>query len=289
MLSASELWDSIKCLLFSLMEKYVPTKTIKGDKNHKPWITRDVRTIRHKERHLYKKARNSSSQRDLHKYKKIKARAQKLQRQAYWTYVNTIIDSTDDTEKPSSQKRFWRYIKSLRKDNTGVAPLKENGRLYTEPKAKANILNRQYQSVFTREDVTSVPTPDGTPFPDMPTISISIKGVEALLKKINPQKAAGPDGIPAKILKECAEELAPILTILFTKTLEEGTLPEDWKEANITAVFKKGDRNIAANYRPVSLTSICCKLQEHVIVSSVMKHLESHNILTDCQHGFRAR
>ena len=57
----------------------------------------------------------------------------------------------------------------------------------------------------------------------------------------------------------------------------------------MTAIFKKGDRFKASNYRPVSLTSLCCKLQEHIIVSNTMKHLEHHKILTDCQHGFRAR
>ena len=63
----------------------------------------------------------------------------------------------------------------------------------------------------------------------------------------------------------------------------------DWRSANVTAIFKKGDRFKASNYRPVSLTSLCCKLQEHIIVSSTVKHLEHHKILTDCQHGFRAR
>ena len=57
----------------------------------------------------------------------------------------------------------------------------------------------------------------------------------------------------------------------------------------MTAIFKKGEKFKASNYRPVSLTSICCKIQEHVITSNVLKHLDEHNILTDCQHGFRAR
>ena len=66
-------------------------------------------------------------------------------------------------------------------------------------------------------------------------------------------------------------------------------MPEDWRHANVTAIFKKGTRHDAANYRPVSLTSLCCKLLEHVIVSKTVKHLERHNILNDCQHGFRAK
>ena len=95
--------------------------------------------------------------------------------------------------------------------------------------------------------------------------------------------------IPARILKDLAKELSPFLTEIFQRSLADGEVPMEWRSANMTAIFKKGDRFRASNYRPVSLTSLCCKLQEHIIVSNTMKHLEHHNILTDCQHGFRAR
>ena len=113
--------------------------------------------------------------------------------------------------------------------------------------------------------------------------------MKRLLQKTNPQKASGPDMIPARLLKECAEDLAPILTIIFSKSLQTGIVPDDWKTANVSAVFKKGQRYDPANYRPVSLTCLCCKMLEHIIVSNVMKHVDSNKILTDCQHGFRAR
>ena len=95
--------------------------------------------------------------------------------------------------------------------------------------------------------------------------------------------------IPTRNLKECSEELAPILTIIFNRTLQTGNVPEDWKSADISAVFKKGQRYDPANYCPVSWTCLCCKMLEHFIVSSVMKHVNHHQILSDCQHGFQAR
>ena len=95
-----------------------------------------------------------------------------------------------------------------------------------------------------------------------------------------------PDMIPARILRECSDELAPILTIVFNRTLQTGCVPEDWKQANVSAVFKKGQRYDPANYRPVSLTCLCCKMLEHIITSSIMKHVDHHHILSDCQHGF---
>ena len=69
-----------------------------------------------------------------------------------------------------------------------------------------------------------------------------------------------------------------ILTIIFQRTLAYGEVPTDWRSANVTAIFKKGDRFKASNYRPVSLTSLCCKLQEHILVSNIMNHLEPEDI-----------
>ena len=123
----------------------------------------------------------------------------------------------------------------------------------------------------------------------MKELHVSVEGVTKLLRKVNPNKASGPDSIPARILKELADEIAPLLTTIFNKSLEQGEVPTDWRKANVTAIYKKGDKYEPSNYRPVSLTSLCCKLQEHIIVSNVLSHLEEHSVLTDCQHGFRAR
>ena len=110
-----------------------------------------------------------------------------------------------------------------------------------------------------------------------------------MLQKLNPGKACGPDLLPARVLKELASEISPLLTTIFQKSLDTGYVPKDWRTANVSAIFKKGEKFKASNYRPVSLTSICCKIQEHVITSNVLNHLDDYQILTDCQHGFRAR
>ena len=123
----------------------------------------------------------------------------------------------------------------------------------------------------------------------MSEIQINEKGVLSLLQKLNPHKAAGPDNIPAMVLNKCSFSIAPLLCTIFRSSISTGVVPEDWRKANITPIFKKGDRNLASNYRPVSLTSLCCKLLEHIITSNIMYHLDQYNILTDCQHGFRAR
>ncbi len=97
----------------------------------------------------------------------------------------------------------------------------------------------------------------------------------------------GPDEISNTVLKTCAQELAPCISEIFQKSVDQGVLPTDWLKANVAPVFKKGDVHAAENYRPVSLTCVLCKTLEHIICKHIMKHLEHHKILTDLNHGLR--
>ena len=123
----------------------------------------------------------------------------------------------------------------------------------------------------------------------MNDISVSTDGVTKLLKGLNPSKAMGPDELHPRILKELAAELGPVFTHLFQQSLDTGEIPEEWSLANICPLFKKGDRALASNYRPVSLTCILCKLLEHIVYSNIMDHLEKHSLLSDRQHAFRKK
>ena len=96
---------------------------------------------------------------------------------------------------------------------------------------------------------------------------------------------SGPDGLNARILKERSSETALVLAYIFNESLAQGTVPDDSRLANVFPVFKKGENYYASNYRLASLTCICCKTLEHIIVSNINKAFDS--ILADCQHGFR--
>jgi hypothetical protein len=186
-----------------------------------------------------------------------------------------------------SKKQFWSFIKKLKKDSTGIPALKDRGTLISDNIQKAELLNNQFKSVFTKEDMASMPDPSPCTLPPIGDIQISIQGIQKLLENQNPNKATGPDCIPPRILKELAPELAPILSFIFQTSLDTGQLPQDWKLAHISPIYKKGERTKASNYRPVSLTSVPCKILEHVVHSHIMKYFDTHNILTCQQHGFR--
>jgi hypothetical protein len=123
--------------------------------------------------------------------------------------------------------------------------------------------------------------------PDLDNINITEEGVLNQLLNLKPNKASGPDGISPRFLQMVAHEITPALTLLYRASLKSGIVPQDWKLAHVTPVFKKGERYCAENYRPISLTSIPCKVMEHVIVHAITKHMEKNNLLHPEQHGFR--
>ena len=90
----------------------------------------------------------------------------------------------------------------------------------------------------------------------MTPVNVTVNGVESLLSNLDQSKAGGPDGLPARFLKEMATDLAPSLTLIFQASLRKGDVPDDWKKAQVVRIHKNGDRSFPANYRPISLTSI---------------------------------
>ncbi|KAI8516831.1 hypothetical protein Bbelb_054120 [Branchiostoma belcheri] len=209
----------------------------------------------------------------------IKRQVQRQLRQQYWKHVEGLI-TEDCSDQPKPAKKFWTFIKARRNENTGVSPLKDAGKLVTDDKERAEILNQQFKSAFSTGEVFSdedfklrCPMPPRNPEqPILEDITITTAGVEKLLQNLDPSKASGPDQISPRVLREIAVELAPSLAFLYQASLDQGVVPDDWKRAHVCPVFKKGERYKAENYRPISLTSLPCKLLEHILVSNIMSY-----------------
>ena len=278
------MWETIKDNLLQILDSNVPTKQ-STSKIHQPWITTNTKRLLRRKQKWHKRAKSKYSSNARSTYLEIKKLAQRSCRKAHLDYVRDLV--TDD----HGGKKLWTYIKGLHKDNTGIADLYSGNTLITNPEHKANMFNTFFTKVFS--DPNSKPeehvmptTPDIDP---MSPIKVGRAGVLKLLLNIKENKATGPDGIPGDLLKLCAYEIADVYTLLFQASLDQGTLPSDWKRANIVPVYKKGDRGKVENYRPISLTSVSSKILEHIIHSSIMDHLELHSLLNDNQHGFRQR
>ena len=177
-----------------------------------------------------------------------------------------------------NSKPFWHYVKTRRQDNTGVAPLFKDDSIHSDRASKANILLQKCQSVFSKRDSSPLLELNGVPFPILDSLTITTEGVAKLLRNLNPAKASGPDNIPNLVMKTCADAITPSPAAIYNTSIETGQLPADWLSANVSPVFKKGDRNKADNYRPVSLTSVVCKLFEHIVCRRLHNHFDKHSI-----------
>ncbi|XP_072033236.1 uncharacterized protein [Amphiura filiformis] len=280
----NSLWNQISTTLHGILEEHVPSK-MTSTRFNQPWINNRLKSLSRRKMKAYKKAKKSNSPKDWSRYKLLKKTMQYSCRKTYDSFICDMICG----EMSSNPKKFWSYIKSKRCDNSGVAPLMKDGILQSDSTTKANLLNDQFVSAFTNEDSADMPILGSSPHPEVPMFQIGCEGVQKLLSNLKPHTAAGPDNLPAYLLKEGAEELAPALTLLFQATLHQGKIPHEWKSAYVTPIFKKGDKHQPANYRPISLTSIVCKLMEHIMHSQIINHLNDHGLLTDKQFGFRKK
>ena len=118
----------------------------------------------------------------------------------------------------------------------------------------------------------------------MQNINASLNGILKLLKDLNPHKATGPDQ-----LKPIVRQIAPVPQVIYQKSLDTVRVLKDWNTVYVCPIFKKGDTSLASNYRSISLTSILCKVPEHIFTTNVVSHIHHYNLLYDLQHGFRTK
>ena len=314
--STEQLWQEFTAEIDQIVKTYVPSKTLRGRKNL-PWVTQEIRRKMNHRDHLYQIQKKSGKEEDRQKFKKVNNEVDSMINTSHSNYLDSLVGIIDDSDpvensRPNTKKLF-SYLKNCRQDSQGIAPLKEDGQICTDNVKKANLLNKQFQSVFTpksplelkklchqkvldlhdsghySQDTPHLPDDIKSKHPNMPDLKISVNGIIKLLQGFKPDKAPGPDQIRPLLLQKLCLEIAPILQVIFSKSLEEGSLPSDWLKANVSPIFKKGEKSSPANYRPISLTCILCKIFEHIVASNVVKHFDENQILYDLQHGFRSK
>lgn len=154
----------------------------------------------------------------------------------------------------------------------------------------AETINNYFGSVFTREDNNAIPVPASLQIRSpMPQAVITVRMVREKIRGLRKGSAPGPDGITVQFLQTMEDQVAYPLTLLFRKSLSTGHVPNDWKCANVTPIYKKGTKRDPGNYRPVSLTSIACKMMESILKEVILSHLEGNRLISNSQHGFMPR
>lgn len=274
-------WDTFTHSMHTVIEKYVPTITVRPRGNGEPyWFNNKARKLVNKQRQMYNKYKRSGQEFHLQQYKLLRKNSKKTFRKLQNDHLNNRLFSP---MAKGDSKCFYRFLKAKSGKSNNIKSInssKQPGLRLEDPREIADELNQYFKSVFN-------PNLGNTPYPvfSCSTIKVTKEGVKKLLCDLKLGKAPGPDGLKKVDLCLAIDEVTSILTTIFQYSLDIGRLPMEWKRANVVPIFKSGSKLSAANYRPVSLTCICSKMLEHIILHNMSSKL--NDILIPQQHGFR--
>ena len=273
-------WSTIKNIIVDGVKEHVP-KCKPRDIGKPIWLNKVAAAAVKSKNKAYKRYLASKTHYNTFKYKMKRNTATNEVRKAKRSFERNIAK-----ESKENPKAFWRYVKRSMVSKVNVGNLKYNGTTAETDTEKAELLNLFFSNVYTDENLANMPDVDTTNnVYSMRTASHT--SVHKKLSKLNVNKSAGPDGLHPRILKELALPLSVPVCVLLNKCFELGKMPSEWKNSNVTCIFKKGDKADPGNYRPVSLTCILSKVAESFVKDYVYNYLESIDYLCDVQHGFR--
>ena len=278
-----ECWNLFKTILLELQNELVP-KTEVGKKNKPPWMNKDVVEAIRKKKGLWKKYLFCRTLDKFSQYKIARNKLKSVTIEARRNFEMKI--ATEVKDKPKS---FWNYVGRKVKPVANLQQVRNgDGELTNTNEETAMCLNAYFVSVFSEDDGSSGRSTDFTDLILNPLKDVNIeeRSIIMLLKDLKVDKAMGPDGLCPRILHETREQIAEPIKMLFDKSLTQGQLPSDWKDAIVVPIFKKGRRDMTQNYRPVSLTCVICKILEKFIRDVLLDHLMKNRLISEKQFGF---
>ena len=183
---------------------------------------------------------------------------------------------------------FYRYVNGKLTFKSGISTLKDvNGVSLSDDTSKAERLGEYFASVYTEDNhVLPQVTRRVDDAIELNNVDFRPDLVYKHLRNLNVKTSSGPDLLPAILFKNLAHSLSLPLSLLFSKLFVLSALPDIWKTAVITPIYKKGPPSDASNYRPISLTCVMCKLMESVIKDAMLAYLLEHGLINKQQHGF---
>ena len=277
-------WDEFKYKLNEAVKKHVKFKQKSMHRKLYPmWFSKDVKTSLKLKQKAFKTAKRTGRMVDQEIYKNARREFKHISRNCKSTLEEKLA-----RDIKCNPKDFFAYARGNNKQHNSLGPFKDNqGHLIQDDIKMADILNNFFVGVFNKSYKCEPGNKETTGRQETLECDFVKEEVIHLLKSIKPYKAPGPDDIYPKILVECADELGEVVLSIFRSSFNTGQVPEDWRLANVTPLFKKGSKCDPGNYRPVSLTSVLGKIFETLLKKRIMTFLETRNLLSDNQYGFR--
>ena len=293
-------WNLFKQYLISCIDKHAPLKEKKVRGNSNPWLTQDIRQLMNTRDYHDRKYKQTKSDVHWEAYQRLRNKVNNKIRTAKANHVRSALRESADCANT-----FWKQIKNCYPTKDSCKPAKTfkvDGKYTSDKMTIANA----FCSFFTTVGLNLL----SSPFVDytwkvfdishfMRKINprnvvfkfreVSVQQTLKILKNIKSSKAAGIDTLPAKVIKDIAEEIAAPLAFLINRSLEQGVFPTAEKTAKVTPLYKSGDRTNTDNYRPISILNIISKVFERVVFDQLSDYLENNHLLTNYQYGFRRK
>ena len=290
--AAVETWNT---LFSDVADKHAPIKRsrIKGTKT--PWLTAKLKDAMRDRDYHHRKAIKSNSEFHWNMYKKLKCLVTKQVKKSKADYYLELIN-----RNKSNSSGLWKILNEItsRKSTSPVTCIEADGVTYTDSQSIAEVLNDYFSSIGSKLAAKITPglnyiwknpslTVDANPVSGFNFQPVEEAFVRTELNRLKTNKAIGLDKISARLLKDSASLIAPVLTKLFNRSLESSKFPSIWKFGKVTALFKSGDRCDSGNYRPITILPTVSKVLEKVVHHQVYKYLVDEKILSPVQFGFR--
>ena len=283
------MWEYFSRQIFSGMKQFIPYYS--NWKKKKKWnhpINHELKELIHRKHRLWSRWTETRDEGVKRKYNKVRnvvrGRSRKLEQKIQRDIANNC--------SKTNPKKFWKYVRSKKDSVDTVGTLRhldEKGEpvMVTDNEQKANVFAVQFSKVFTREPDDTFENIQPKHIEDeMPELFFSEPKILKALTDLKVDKSPGPDYLHPRVLKEIQSYIVEPLKIIFDLSIKTGRLPHDWQAAVVSPIYKKGDKSDPANYRPISLTSIVCKIIERFIRDHIMDHFLKNNLFTKQQYGF---
>ena len=278
--------DKFSNLLTQAALASIPSKIITVRKSEPPWINNLVRRAIRKRNRLHKKAKKTNNPDHWSKFRKFRNRTINIIRNRKQEFLDNCISKL--RSESLSIREWWKLASKVADFKTRVSsipPLLDNDEIICNDLEKAEAFNTFFASQSNLDDSNkSLPANDSPPDNCLDTLVLREEEVKDVLQIMNITKACGPDGISPRLLKIASDIIARPLCHIFNLSLVNMYFPLSWKIANVIPVYKKGEKNLVSNYRPISLLSVISKSFERCVYKHLMNF--TRDLLSEHQSGF---
>ena len=257
--------------LLSLQARWVPHSSYTTKTSDQPWFGPECRTASDAKYRAWRAFKRHPTTRNRRRHREACERMRETQAWAQERWRESLRGKLRGGQVGT--KRWWSLVKEQQGESraTTVPPLlREDGSMTHSAQDKANLLAKHFAGKMCIPDPEREPPEIKKIIKDkLETVRTSEEEVGVLLRNLDESKAVGLDSVSPRLLRQCAQELASPLASLFNHCLQTSSWPKSWKTSSVVPVHKKGAKNIAKNYRPVSLLSVLSKVLESVVASRI--------------------